>query len=40
VNNIFNIDPPQYAITLNSNASLGTYDYFGQSFVFSLRLKI
>ena len=40
VNNIFNIDPPQYAISLSSNAALGTYDYFGQSFVFSLKLKL
>lgn len=40
VNNLFNQDPPQYAITLNAGASLGTYDYLGQSFIFSLKFKL
>ena len=40
VNNLFNQDPPKYAITLAGGAALSTYDYFGQSFLFKLRAKL
>ncbi len=40
VNNLFDIDPPQYAISLSAGNALSTYDYFGQSFVMSLKLKL
>jgi outer membrane receptor protein involved in Fe transport len=39
VNNLFNQNPPKYAITLAANAALGSYDYFGRAFVFKLRAK-
>ena len=40
VNNLFNQSPPKYAISLNSGAALGTYDYFGQSFAFKVKVKL
>jgi len=40
VNNLFDQSPPQYAISLNAGAALGTYDYFGQSFAFKLKVKL
>ena len=39
INNLFNQDPPKYAITL-SGQSLSTYDYFGQAFIFKLRARL
>ena len=40
INNIFNQSPPPYAISLNAGAALGTYNYFGQSFVFKLKVGL
>lgn len=40
VNNLFSQKPPPYAISLNAGASLGSYDYFGQSFTFSVKVKL
>jgi iron complex outermembrane receptor protein len=40
VNNLFNQAPPKYAISLNAGAALGTYDYFGQSFAFKLKVRL
>ncbi len=40
INNLFNQAPPQYAISLNAGAALGTYDYFGQSFAFKLKVRL
>ena len=37
VSDLFDQDPPKYAITLNANAALATYDYLGQSFIFKLK---
>ena len=39
VSNLFNQNPPRYAITLNSGAALSTYDYFGQAATFKLRAR-
>ncbi len=39
ISNLFNQDPPKYAITLATNAALGTYDYFGRAFVFKLKSR-
>jgi outer membrane receptor protein involved in Fe transport len=39
VNDLFAQDPPQYALMLNSSAALSTYNYLGQSFVFTLKAK-
>ena len=39
VNNLFNQDPPPFAITLSSNAALGSYDYLGRAYVFKLRAR-
>jgi outer membrane receptor protein involved in Fe transport len=39
INNLFDQDPPKYAITLATNAALATYDYFGRAYVFKVRAK-
>ncbi len=39
VSNLFNQDPPKYAITLNAGAALSTYDYFGQAVTFLLKAR-
>ncbi|QYE33079.1 TonB-dependent receptor (plasmid) [Polymorphobacter sp. PAMC 29334] len=40
VNNVFNTAPPAYAISLSSNAALGSYDYLGQFFAFKIKVKV
>lgn len=40
VSNIFDQDPPYYAITLGGGNALSQYDYFGQAFTFKLRVKL
>lgn len=40
VSNIFDQDPPYYAITLGGGNALSQYDYFGQAFTFKVRVKL
>jgi outer membrane receptor protein involved in Fe transport len=39
VSNLFNQNPPRFAETLNANAALATYDYFGQAATFRLKAR-
>ncbi len=39
VSNLFNQNPPKYAITLAGGAALSTYDYFGQAVTFLLKAR-
>ena len=39
VSNLFNQNPPKYAISLNAGAALSSYDYFGQAVTFSLKSR-
>jgi len=39
VSNLFNQNPPKFAVSLNANAALGTYDYYGQAATIRLKAR-